>query len=48
MADKHAPWYNGKIADPSHAVLAWQQYYCPIYFCTIIVDWQKKLLEKSY
>lgn len=46
MADKHAPWYNGKIADPSHAVLAWQQLSDIFLYNNCWLT--KKLLEKSY
>lgn len=33
----------------THHMLSWRDNNnCPIFFCTIIVDWQKKLFEKSY
>lgn len=40
--------HNGKTADPTHAVLAWQQLPDIFLYNNIIVDWQKKLFEKSY
>lgn len=45
---------NGRLTCPvmakslTHHMLSWRYNNCPIFFCTIIVDWQKKLFEKSY
>ena len=45
---------NGRLTCPimakslTHNMLSWRYNNCLIFVCTMIVDWQKKLFEKSY